>query len=311
MDSPLAVQDRYIYTPIGARETYRWPNGTSLAVYVAVNVEAFAYGGYGPTLTPGSDPPNAEHRRYGWREYGNRIGIWRLMEEFAAHEIPAAYLLNAYVPVMYPQLGEAIAAASGEVVGHGRTNSESHGGMSREDERALIEESTELLAKHIGVRPRGWMSPGACQSPNTLDLLKELGYAYSLDWPIDDQPVWLRTDGGPLLNVPYAFEANDYPTILSRGHTASMHAEIALDTFDEQLEQSAKQPLVYSLSLHTFIAGQPHRLRQIRRVLDRIAEKRDQLWITTPGAIADHVAPLLPVPDFVPAAAQHPEAADG
>lgn len=292
----LPGHGRYGFTPITARPAYRWPGETGLAVYVALNVECFAWDGHGPSLTPDGDPPNAQHRRYSWRDYGNRVGFWRLIEEFAAHELPATFLLNAFVIDMYPQIAAAIKDSGGEVVGHGRTNSEPQGGMDAAQERELIAESTTLLTDYFGQRPYGWMSPSGCQSPQTLDLLAEAGYRYSLDWPIDDQPVWLRTDNGPLLNVPYAYEVNDYPMELSRKHTAHQWEQIATDHFDEMLAQSRREPLVFSLSLHTFLAGAPHRLRVLRRLLDHIVRHRDRIWFTTPGRIADHVAPILPVP---------------
>lgn len=283
---------RYTYRPITDRPAFAWPHGGGLAAYVAVNVECFAYGGGGATLTPGMDPPNSEHRRYGWRDYGIRVGLWRILDELAARELPAAFLLNAWVPELYPPVAEALRASGGEIVGHGRTNSELQGGMAEDEERTLIEESTALLTEAFGTSPAGWMSPGATQSANTPDLLAEAGYTYTLDWPIDDQPVWLSTRGGPLLNVPYPLETNDYPQVLSRGHTGREFADIAHDHLTEMLTQAGpgRTPLVYALSLHPFTAGQPHRLHALRRVLDLLAERRDDIWLTTPGAIAEQYA---------------------
>jgi allantoinase len=287
---------RYDYSPITDRPAFAWPAGSGLAAYVAINVECFAYGGGGATLTPGADPPHSEHRRYGWRDYGIRVGLWRLLDELAQRAITPTFLLNAYVPQLYPAVAAALTASGGEIVGHGRTNSELQGGLDEADERELIDESTRLLTDAFGTRPYGWMSPGATQSPQTPDLLAENGYRYTLDWPIDDQPVWLRTRGGPLLNVPYPLETNDYPQVLSRGHTGREFGEIALDQLVELRRQARRMPLVYPLSLHPFIAGQPHRLHALLPVLDLLAEHRDEIWLTTPGAIAAHYADVVPAP---------------
>jgi allantoinase len=292
---PIAGPGRYDFSPIIDRPDFEWPGGARLATYVAINVECFAYGGGGASLTPGMDPPNAPHRTYGWRDYGMRVGVWRLLDELAERSIVPTVLLNGYVPQMYPSVATALQASGAEIVGHGRTNSEMQGGMALDEERTLIAESTELLVKAFGRRPQGWMSPGATQSANTLDLLAEAGYTYSLDWPMDDQPVWMRSSHGPVLSVPYPLESNDYPQVLSRGHTGRQFARIARDQFRELHRQSAKQPLVFPLSLHTFVAGQPHRLDALRRVLDAMAAG-DKVWATTPGAIAEYYTGLFPAP---------------
>jgi allantoinase len=166
--TPPAGPDRYDYSPIGDRPQFEWPDGARLATYVAINVECFAYGGGGASLTPGMDPPNAAHRTFAWRDYGMRVGLWRLLEELSERGIVATFLLNGYVPQLYPGVAEALQASGGEIVGHGRTNSEMQGGMDVEDERTLIAESSALIEGVFGTRPRGWMSPGATQSANTL-----------------------------------------------------------------------------------------------------------------------------------------------
>lgn len=118
------------------------------------------------------------------------------------------------------------------------------------------------------------MSPGAAPSRITEDLLAELGFTYTLDWPIDDQPVWLSTRGGPLLAVPYPHEVNDLPVFVHHHHTAETFASMITDSFDELRENSTRQPLVLSISLHTFLAGQPHRLRRVRSALEPPARPR-------------------------------------
>jgi hypothetical protein len=88
--------------------------------------------------------------------------------------------------------------------------------------------------------------------------------------------------------VPYPIELNDSPSLVYRRHTGRQFEEMLIDQFDEMLEQSRKYPLVYSVSLHPFIIGQPFRLRALRRAIRHIMEHRDRLWITTPGEIAGY-----------------------
>ena len=138
----------------------------------------------------------------------------------------------------------------------------------------------------------GWMSPWLSQSRQTLDLLQEAGYLYQCDWPLDDQPIWMRTRGGKILNMPYPVETNDSPTMLMRLHTAAELSTIWIDQFDEMLDQSRKYPLVFAVALHPFIIGQPFRLRALRDAVRHIMAHRDALWITTPGEIARYCETL-------------------
>ena len=134
------------------------------------------------------------------------------------------------------------------------------------------------------------MSPGADPSTNTEDLLAEHGFTYTLDWTMDDQPVWMSTRAGPLMSIPYSHEVNDVPAIVMHDLPARDFAEMMVDNLAEQLEQSQNQSLVAAVVLHTFIVGQPYRLRLLRAAFERIQEAADQIWFTTPAAIADHYA---------------------
>jgi hypothetical protein len=187
---------------------------------------------------------------------------------------------------------DAVRARGDEVVGHGRTNSERQGVLAEEDERRLIKDSVAVIAAHEGKPPAGWLGPWISQSRVTPDLLAEEGFAYLLDWCMDDQPVWMHTrGGGRILAVPYPQEINDIPSIVARKDSASQFADMIIGNFDEMLAQSARQPLVMGIALHPYIVGQPYRLRELRRALTHIAVRRDDIWFTTAGAIAAHAAP--------------------
>ena len=138
------------------------------------------------------------------------------------------------------------------------------------------------------------MGPYFAQSGVTLDLLKEAGYRYCMDWALDDQPVWMKTRAGPMLSVPYPIEVNDSPALVFRRHSGRQFAEMVTDQFDEMLKQSRKYPLVMTVALHPFIIGQPFRLRAFRGALEHILAHRDELWITTPGEIARYCEGLPP-----------------
>lgn len=280
---------RLDYSPVENRPDFTWPGGKRLAVYIALCVEHFSYGsGMGLAYSPGLRHPDTYN--WGWREYGNRVGGFRLARLFDEYELPLAILLNTACYDHCPELLERFRRRGDEFVAHGHTNSEHPNGMDAQEEAALIDRVAGLIRQNEGVAPKGWMSPGAHPSASTEDLLRERGFAYTLDWPIDDQPAWLRTAHGPLLSVPYPHEVNDVPMIALHHGTASAFADMAIDNLEEMLDQSQDQSLVYGITIHTFIVGQPFRLHQFRRVLDRLRQHADRIWFTTPGQIHDHYA---------------------
>ncbi len=182
------------------------------------------------------------------------------------------------------------------MLGHGRTNAELLKPFWEHDESRVIEETTEIIEKYVGVKPTGWMGPAADESNVTPDLLKEAGYTHLLDWPVDDQPIWMKTRSGPLLSVPYPMELNDAGTLVHRDHTGREFADMIVDQFEELLEQSERQTLVFALSLHGFIVGQPFRLRPLRQALKHCAQHKlkDRIWFTRAGEIAKYCYSLAP-----------------
>jgi allantoinase len=288
----LRHHDRYDYAPLNERPIYDWPGGKRLAVYFALNLEHFSFGeGLGAELAPGGPQPDVLN--YAWRDYGNRAGAWYLQEAFDALDLPMAALVNSHMYDYAPSLIAAHRKRGDEIVGHGRTNAERQGTLDEAAERVLIGEATDRLTKEEGRAPAGWLCPWISHSHQTPDLLAEAGYTYLLDWCMDDQPVWFKCRGGKrILAVPYPQELNDIPAIVARKETGANFADMIVDQFDEMIELSQKRPLVMGVALHAYIVGQPHRLRHLKRALRHIAERRDAIWLTTPGAIAQHCAAL-------------------
>lgn len=280
--------NKYDFVPISERPRYSWPDGKTLAFYIGVNIEHYAF------LTGGGmDPHNRgggpTHRNYSWRDYGNRVGIWRIFDFLDELRLPATILLNGMVAQRYPAIMRRIAQRGDEILGHGITNSQTSRNLSEQEEALLIKETTETIEKSTGVRPRGWLGPGAVSNAITPDILKECGYSYVLDWPADDQPFWMRTRAGKILSVPYPMELNDAGAQALRDHTGREFGDMIVDQFEEMMELSSKQPLVFALALHGFIVGQPHRMRNLRLALNHClqAKYRERLWVTSAGSIAD------------------------
>jgi allantoinase len=289
----LPSHDRYDYSALPSRPVYDWPGGKRLAVCICNNIEHFAFlSGLGSDSTRIGAPQTT--RNYAWRDWGNRVGQWYMFDLLDEFGIPASHNVNTAVLDYCPQIAERIKARGDEVVGHGRTNAERQDVLPEAEEAQLIAETTQGIVRHFGEPPQGWLGPYLAQSAVTLDLLKEAGYSYVMDWPADDQPFWMRTRSGPILSVPYSIEINDSPALVFRQHSARDFEAMMIDQLDEMLVQSARRPLVYTAVLHPFVIGQPFRLRALRRALEHILSHREDVWLTTPGRIAGHCAALPP-----------------
>jgi len=284
----LKTHARYDWTPWARRPRESWPGGRKLAVYLGVNLEHFSFGeGLGAELAPGGPAPDVLN--YAWRDYGNRVGAFRLLQVLDELALPATVLPNTAMYDYAPDLVAAHRARGDEIAGHGRTNSERQSILDEAGERALIAESTALITRHEGKAPRGWLSPWIAESHVTPDLLREAGYSYTLNWCMDDQPVWMRTRAGKLLSIPYPQEVNDIPAIVARKDGAQQFADMIIEDFSERLRQTQDGlPQVMGIALHPYIIGQPYRLRALRRALAQIAAHREQVWITTAGGVFDH-----------------------
>ncbi|HYN12265.1 MAG TPA: polysaccharide deacetylase [Burkholderiales bacterium] len=287
MKALLPQHERYAYLPLPERKDYSWPGGKRLAFTLTTNIEWFAFGaglGHDPAKT--GEPQT--HRNYSWRDYGNRIGIWRLFDLLDELGLPAGHCTNSLVYQYAPQITDAIRKRGDEVVAHGRSNAENLRGLWQPDEQRILQEVTDTITRWEKKPPSGWMGSGAYETAHTPDLLKELGYRYLMDWPMDDQPVWLRTRSGPILCVPYPIETDDAQAIIHRKYSASVFADMVVDQFDEMLSQAESHPLVMNVSVHPYVFGQPFRVRQLRRALKHCIQSAGKVWWCRPGEIADH-----------------------
>ena len=273
--------DRIAYSPIIARAPLKLPNSARMAVWVIVNVEEWDPIQPMPrtVLTPpaGGPPPSPDVPNWAWHEYGNRVGFWRFVEVFDAFAIPAVLAINGSALAAYPPIVRAALDRGWEFIGHGFTQ---HNMQKVENERADIRRTREVIVKATGSPPRGWLGPGLTETWETPDLLAEEGYDYVADWVLDDQPVWLKTRGRPILNLPYTQECNDVAMILIQHHTASEYCDRALDQFDQLYADAVHSARIMALAVHPYIMGAPHRLKYFRRVIETIRGKSDVLFWT-------------------------------
>ncbi len=286
MTALLPQHARYDLLPLPERKQPGWPGGKRLAFTLTTNIEWFAFGaGLGNDPAKAGEPQT--HRNYSWRDYGNRVGVWRLFELLDELRLPAGHCTSSLIYEHAPQITDAIRRRGDEVIAHGRSNAENLRGLWQPDEERVLREVTDTIARHEGRAPKGWFGAGAYETSNTPDLLKELGYDYVMDWPMDDQPVWMRTRAGPLLSVPYPIEVDDAQTVIHRRCSAGQFCDALVDQFDEMIEESARHALVMNVSLHPYVFGQPFRLRWLRAALKH-CRRHDDVWWCRPGDIADH-----------------------
>jgi hypothetical protein len=280
----LHAHRRYDYSAIIGRANVPWPNGKKLAVYLAIGLEEYDFGvGRTENLMDGVAAPDFVNTS--WRDYGNRVGAFRLLKRLERFQIPPTILLNTAVYDSAPALMAEARRLGAELVGHGITNSDSLEGLCEEAERAYLDAVSNRIRDQEGLAPSGWSSPWLTQTGNTLDLLAERGYRYVMDLRLDDQPVWLNTRSAPLVAMPYALELNDSTSMIGRQVGAAEFADMIIDEFDVLLEEAEDQPLVMSIVVHSFISGAPFRLKHFTRALEHMAAHSDKVWFTQPREI--------------------------
>lgn len=274
---------RYPYRAVSMRSGGSWPNGARLAVVVCVGVESYRFGdGFTEDVLPGVIAPDVVNTA--WRDYGNRVGAFRLFDRLQTLGIPPTVLLNSDVYDEAPEVVRAARRAGAELVAHGRSNSDSLAGMDLATENTYLASVSDRIRQEEGTAPGGWSSPWLTHTPSTPELLVRNGYRYLLDLRLDDQPVWVQTESGPLLAIPYNAEINDSTTMIGRQSSARDFADMIVDECDELAAEAEGCPLVMSVVLHSFISGAPFRARAVGRALAHVAGA-EGVWLTTPSEI--------------------------
>ena len=206
------------YTALIDRPPLSWPRDARVALWVQMNLEHWEIDGPGTTLPPSRSPsPVPDPKNAGWRDYGSRVGIWRLMEVLDKHAIRASAPTNAEVCAYYPEVVREAVRRNWELMGHGLNNSRTLSGLEKDEERTVIRACVEALSSAAGRPVKGWLGPGLVETFKTLEILAELGIEYVSDWCNDDQPYPIEVPTGRLIGVPYCMEINDFYAFLGAG----------------------------------------------------------------------------------------------
>ncbi len=276
---------RYNYSPIITRKPFKLPREAKVAVWVIPNIEHFDIGlpGFAAGTGPGIVP---DVRNYAVRDYGNRIGIWRIMDVLDKHNIKATVALNSAVCEHYPVIIEEGKKRGWEFMGHGITNSITLAGLSEAEERQVITSTLDTIAQAVGNRPMGWLGPGLTETFNTPDILAEEGIRYLCDWCNDDQPYPMKVSKGSLISIPYSHDINDIPVFINQHLTPEQFYEIIKDQFDTLYQEGVSQARIMAIALHPFLIGAPFRIGWLDKALQYIKSHKD-VWFATGWEIAN------------------------
>ena len=284
--SAPAEHDRFDYSAIVDRPRLRWPDGARVAVWVIPNIEHFLFDRPSTSVTAATVGLVPDVLNYSWRDYGVRVGIWRMMDVMEKHGVKGTVALNADVCIKYPRIIKAANQLGWEWMGHGRNNSILINKQPEDEERALIREVVETIGKGTGHRPRGWLGPALSESHRTLDILAENGIDYVGDWVNDEQPYPMRVARGKMTSIPYSIELNDIPAFLDGKKTGEDFGKMICDQFDVLYEDGASSGRVMSICLHPFLIGHPHRSKYFDLALKHIRSRRE-VWFARGAEIVD------------------------
>ncbi len=267
--------DLYPWSNLFDRKPVRWPGGAKVAVWCVVSLEWFPMvPADKPFRAPGHmQTPYPDYRHYTAREYGTRVGFYRLLDAFSSVGAKVSVATNAAIAERYPRIIEDIIGAGHEIIAHSTDmNGTIASGLDEAEERRLIAGSLDTLERVSGTRPRGWLSIARSQSWNTPRLLAEAGVDYMCDWPNDELPYRVTTQAGEIVNIPLNHELSDRQIITVQQQSADSYVEQMKDAF-EWLRAEADEDGGRMLPLHLtpYIIALPYRIAAFEGLLQWLA----------------------------------------
>ena len=277
----------YEYWPYEDRPKIVWPNGARLALWVAPNLEFYEIDPPANPLRAAWTRPHPDVQLYSNRDYGNRVGHWRLMDVMDKYNVRGSASLNVALIEHHPEIIEACKARNWEFFSHGIYNTRYSYEMDEAQERAVIEDSINTVLKATGQRIVGYLAPALTHTERTMDLLAEYGFLYTCDLFQDDQPQPVKVKGGKLISMPYSLEINDIIVYNAYFATPRRYCQMIKDQFDQLYAEGAESGTVMCLPLHAYAVGHPHRIAAFEEALAYITGK-EGVWIATAREIAEY-----------------------
>lgn len=280
---------RYPYRPIVDHPKFFWPGDAAVAVWVVPNIEHYPFGEPGISVNERAAAASPDVLNHSWRDYGPRVGVWRLFDCLDEVGVRVSATLNSDVCDYYPRIVEEGCRRGWEWIAHGINNSRRMSGLKEQEEQILVQEVMEKITAATGQRPRGWLGPGLAETARTPDILYESGVEYVCDWVADDLPFALKAGSGHLFALPYSIEINDVELVLRQRLTGPEYRQRLIDHFDRLHAEAVSQKTgrVMAVPLHPFLAGQAHRIRYVAEALAHIAGHQ-ATWLATGAELMDY-----------------------
>ena len=276
--------DLYPWSNMFERQPVSWANNKKVATWIVIDLEWFP-------ITPNDKPFRApghmqtaypDYRHYTSRDYGSRIGVYRLLDALKKVNAKASVAMNSAIAERYPELAQDIVNDGHEIIAHSTDmNAAVATGVDLEVEKKYISESISKLEAITGQKPAGWLSIARSQSFNTPSLLAEAGLKYMCDWVNDELPYEMETPSGSIKNIPLNHELSDRQIINVQQHSVDSYVEQIQDAWN-WLHQEADSfgGRMLPLNLTPYIMGLPYRMDAFERLLTWLSEQPDN-WFAT------------------------------
>ncbi|WOF23116.1 hypothetical protein N8K70_00175 [Microbacterium betulae] len=234
-----------------------------------------------------SEPAHGQVARLSQWDFGLTTGIWRLLSIAERAGVPVAVSLDEHGARTVPGLARGVAARAQEIVVRGSAaNIILSPTMGEHAERAYIANARESVARLTGTSPTGWFGPERSMTPRTTSLLRDEGFSWFGDWPVDERPVALEGASRRLIALPHPLETEDMFQLYTRGLPFADYETLLEETI-EQLVADADVTGARHLGLSWFgwVLGQACFADVAERTLRLLASHPDILLVT-PGEAA-------------------------
>lgn len=287
----------YPYVPLPHRNPLRWPNGARVALIITFNLETWdlvkdsekTYYAGGPAVLPDPLPGNvADYPNFVWREYGQRVGIWRLFDAMDEFGVKPSCTTNAVTAERRKEMLDAALERGCEVLAHNYEQGEllTDYAHEPEKERDVILRTLKTYEEVVGRKSKGWLSSSLRCTTNTAGILAEQGCIFTCDIMNDDQPYLMRTENGPIVSVPYSNEINDFTFLTRRGYTTDEFRDALIEELNVLYAEGEKTARIMNVGLHPHVSGRAYRIRAIREFLEH-AKSLDGIWWAKREEIAE------------------------
>lgn len=288
---------KYPYSPFPSRGKLTWPNNKRLAIIITINMETWdlikdteeAYYAGGPSILPDLLPGNVpDFPNYMWREYGQRVGVWRLLDVFDELSVKPECTVNAKTCLERHEMVKAAMDRKLQIIPHnyeqGELLTEYFNDPIKEEE--VIKNTLEVYRETTSLIPQGWLSSSLRGTENTANILVKNGIRFYCDAMNDDQPYMIDTDSGSIVSIPYSNEINDFTLLTRRGHTTDEFRDILIEEMNVLYEESKETSKIMNIGLHPHVSGRAYRVRAIKEFLEA-AKELEGIWWATRSQIAE------------------------